>query len=139
MANLCTGAITFYSENEEVVKSMMHKFKEIFNSPPTFNNSFGNGWMGDYANTFFPDIGHEKIPCRGCIELGEFSKIEKYFYFEIYTQTANSAKIGLWHHIVEKYYPDISIAYIAEECGCGYFVKWDETGLFYSEEYYVDG
>ena len=139
MSNLCTGAVTFYSENEESVKRLMLKLEEIYNSPKRKDSVYEKGWLGHFANTFFPEIGWRRIPCQGRIELGKMEKKEKYFVYTIYTSTRNEAKIGIWHHIVEKFYPDIKIAYVAEECSMGYYVKWDETGLFYQDEYCISG
>lgn len=140
MPNWCSTGITFYSENKNALKSLKRKIDEIYNGSATQENGFGHGWLGDYANAFYPKIGAEKINCRGCIDYidAKVSHLDKYYAFRITTETAWSAKIGLWYKILKDFYPDVNLAFIAEECGCVYYVKWDETGLFYPEDYYVD-
>lgn len=140
MPNWCSTGITFYSENKKEIKMLKQRIVEIYNGPATRENGFGRGWLGDYANKFYPEIGSEKINCRGCIGHIDDTvrRVDKYFAFSISTETAWSAKIGLWYKILKDFYPDIKLAYIAEECGNVYYVKWDETGKFYPEEYYVD-
>lgn len=143
MPNWCFSGITFYSKNEEQIRSMHKVFEEIYNAKPTEENKFGNGWMGDYANTLLPEHGADKVDCRGSVtyidddvQVGFGNTLA---FFKIETETAWGAKIGMWQKIVEEHYPEVEIAYVGEECGNGYFVKWDKNGLFYNEEYYLDG
>ena len=140
MPNWCTTGITFYSKDRELVEKFNNKVLDIMNGKPTVENDFGAGWIGDFANTFFPNLGHKKVDCRGCVDCvdeGVFNR-EGYWFFAIATYTAWSAKMGIWREIIDKFYKGIEIAYIAEECDCGYFLKYDETGLFYPEVMYVD-
>ena len=51
---------------------------------------------------------------------------------------AGDSKMGLWAYILKDFFPDVKMAYVAEECGCEYYCKFDETGLFYPHDYYVD-
>lgn len=140
MPNWCTTGITFYSKDRELVEKFYDKVVEILNGKPTAENDFGKGWLGDYANTFFPELGHAKINCRGmveCIDDYTFDR-EDYICFSIATCTAWGPKIGIWREIIDRFYKGIEIAYLSEECGCAYYNKWDETGLFYPEVMYVD-
>lgn len=140
MANWCYSGITFYSEKEQAITEFAKKLNEICNGKPTQENSFGKGWMGDFANVFYPSIGAEHIDCRGrlCdIDIGAV-RVGKFFYLSICTETAWDAKIGLWYKILQDFYPDMKLAYAAEESGNLYFVKWDETGLFYPHDFYMD-
>lgn len=141
MPNWCSTGITFYSQNEKSLRELYERLKKIYYGKPTRENDFGHGWMGDYANSFYPKIGAEHIDCRGYIGYWDDDGLRRqneYFVFSIWTETAWGAKVGLWSQILNDFYPDISMAYIAEECGCCYYVKWDETGLFYPMDYYVD-
>lgn len=140
MPNWCYTNITFYSTNEASIKAMHDSFRAIFMGEPTEENDFGHGWMGDYANAFFPEIGTEHIDCRGSVEwFGDVNKQDKYHYFAISTETAWDAKLGMWQEIVTRNYPDVKIAYISEENGTRYYYKWDEDNLFYKDKYYLDG
>lgn len=140
MPNWCYTQVNFYSKDRKQLKTMREDFVRIHNGSPTANNDFGAGWMGDYANKYYPQLGHENVACRGTVEdiSDEILKQDDFYYFRIYTETAWDAKIGLWYNICKDFYPNVKIAYIAEEGGLGYFVKWDEPG-FFLEEYYVDG
>lgn len=140
MPNWCSTGIMFYSENKESLYALKQKVDEIYEGPSTVKNDFGHGWLGDYAKTFYPLIDEEKVDCRGYITNIDttVSRADKYYAFGISTETAWSAKIGLWYKILTDFYPDVKIAYIAEECSDGYYVKWDESKLFYPQEYYFD-
>lgn len=142
MPNWCSTVIKFYSENKGQLEAMHTKFKEIRDGKPTTENGFKNGWMGDYANTFFPELGHKNVACRGWVdEIDEIERIDKYHLFTVWTETAWIAKMGMWHEIVKRFYPEVKIAYISEECGYDYFCVWDETEgqLFFPDSHYVDG
>lgn len=140
MANWCSSGITFYSENKKSLTKFVERIKEIYAGKPTQENGFGHGWMGDYANTFYPSIGADHIDCRGYITyMDDAVRCEgKIFAFAICTETAWDAKMGLWASILKDFFPDIKMAYVAEECGCEYYCMWDESGLFYTHDYYVD-
>ena len=139
MANLCSVGITFYSEKKESIEELKKRFEQIYYASPTAESGFGRGWMGDYADAYFPQYGHDKILCHGYIAPGEFGKKDKFFFYSVSSETISVARMGLWHHIVKDFYPDVKIAYVAEECGNGYYVKWDEDGLFYRDEYCLSG
>ena len=140
MPNWCFSNITFYSEDENQIASMLAKFKEIMNGEPTKENDFGHGWMGDYANVFFPEIGSTTIECRGQVN-GISDNVERkgdYYFFGMDTCTAWGGKLAIWHAIAKKYYPSVKIAYVSEECSTEYFLIYDESGLFYDYKYYID-
>ena len=142
MPNWCSTVIKFYSENREQLEAMHKMFNEIRNGKPTVKNDFNNGFMGDYANTYLPELGHEKVECRGWVDgIDEIEHNDKYDVFTVWTETAWGAKMGMWAEIVKRFYPDVHIAYIAEECGCDYFCVWDKTEcqMFFPDTYYVDG
>lgn len=139
MPNWCSTRLTFCSEREGEIKVLYEKLWDIYDGPPTAENGFGNGWLGDVANTFFPTIGADKISCRGEMSLYEEPiKRNAYWYFFIDLTTAWDAKIGMWYKIVREFYPHVKIAYIAEEGGCDYYVRWDESGEFANYQYFVE-
>lgn len=139
MPNWCSSGIVFYSENKKSIENLQQKLNEIYDGKPTHDNAFGEGCMRDFANTFFPGIGAAQIKCKGFVSyIGKIETREKFFAFPICAQTAWTAQMGLWHRILIDFYPDIKMAYVAEEYGSGYYCKWDETGLFFNYDYYVD-
>lgn len=141
MPNWCFSTITFYSKNKNQIDSMAKKFKEIVDGEPTQENDFGHGWMGDFANVFFPKIKAKNIECRGTVGSVSYDPddaTQGYYSFTMDTSTAWGAKIGLWNEIVKRFYPDVEIAYVAEESGTELYLAHDDSGLFYNYKYYVD-
>ena len=140
MPNWCSTNIAFYSENKEQLEAFHKKVLEIQNGNATQENDFGKGWLGDYANTFYPEIGAINIECRGTAnDISDIEKIvDKYNDFYMYTFTAWTAKIGLFYKITKDFYPDIKIAFVSDEPGCEYYCKWDDEGLFWPEDYCLD-
>lgn len=139
MPNWCSTAIAFYSENKEQLESFHKKVLEIQNGGATQENDFGECWLGDYANTFYPEIGAVNVECRGTAsDISEIERKDKYHFFRMFTWTAWTAKIGLFYKVTKDFYPDVKIAFVSEESGCEYYCKWDEEKLFYPEDYYLD-
>lgn len=142
MPNWCMTTIKFYSEDKEQVEAMHKKFREIMDGEPTVENGFGHGFMGDYANTFLPELGHDKVECRGHVDqIDDVEQLDQYWVFTVWTVTAWGAKMGMWNEIVKRFYPKVEIAYIAEEGGNDYYCVWDSTAdkKFYPEKFYFDG
>ncbi len=142
MPNWCFTDITFYSTDAAQVKRMRDDFAAIQYSEHQLEKSaFGAGFMGNYVKYYFPSLDVDQVECRGEItDLDDECRVVgKYTAFSIATMTAWDAKIALWQHIVNKEYPDVQIAYISEESMDSYFLKWDSTGLFYPQNYYLDG
>lgn len=111
MPNWCSTAIKFYSKDKDRVDEMYKKFLGIIKGEPTQENDFKNGWMGDFANTFFPELGAEKIECRGWVDgMDEPYDYDEYRVFTMWTETAWGPKIAIWNEIVEKFYPEVKIA-----------------------------
>lgn len=142
MPQWCSTTIKFYSENKSQVDDMYKKFREIMSGKPTEENDFGDGWMGNFANVFFPKLGADKIDCRGWIEdIDAPEEDGNCRVFTIWTETAWGAKMGIWHEIVKNFYPDVCIAYIAEESSFDYFCVYDATEgcRYFPDEFCVDG
>lgn len=142
MPNWCITTIKFYSKNKNAVDNMYREFRKIIEGKPTAENDFGAGWLGDFANKYFPQYGHEKVDCKGKIEdIVEPEYVEDYKVFTLWTRTAWGAKMKIWDEIVKMFFPEIQIAYIAEEGGSCYYVKYDNTPgcVFFPEVFYLDG
>lgn len=147
MANWCYTSITFYTETNEkdTLEKMRNDFIRIDDGTfPAANGLEGGGWMGDYADVYFPDRGHINIDCRGSVQyIGhiQITPDEKYAFFEIDTETAWSAKMGLWNEIINNFYPSVKIAYITEESGLDYLLCYDDSEgrQFYQATFYVSG
>lgn len=138
MSNWCSSGITFYSRNKKSITELKSKMEEIFHRESVPKPGYGK-FIADYAKAFYPKIDSESIDCRGTVTLHDtIGRVEKYYSFKIFTETAGNAKLGIWYKILRDFYPGIRMAFVAEECGCEYFIKWDETGLFYPHDYYVD-
>ncbi len=139
MPNWCSTVIKFYSENKEQLEAMHKKFVEIKDAYPIDEDGFN---MIGYADTFFFFFLHDKVECRGWVDgIDEIEYDGKYQVFTVWTETAWGAKMGMWHEIVKRFYSEVKIAYIAEECGNDYFCVWDKTEgqRYFPDAYYVDG
>lgn len=140
MPNWCSSCITFYSKEQMQLQKMLNDFFEIYREKPTVDNSFGYGWMGNYANRYLKAVGgSENVDCRGlvCGISDTLSKKDEFYYFKIETQTAWSPKIAIWREIIKDNYSSVSIAYCAEECGNEVYNIWDELGIFYDFKYAI--
>lgn len=136
MPNWCDTEIIFYSHKINKLRDLHEKMRKIYFSQSSQENDFINRWMSDYANAFFPEIGAEKIDCRGSVFYidEDINRKEIYFYFKINTQTAWSPKMGLWNEIISRSYAgDIFIAYASEEPGMELYCYHDESQLFYQD------
>ncbi len=135
MSTFCSTGITLYSKDKQSMKQLKRRLDDIYLKAAKNSNCP----IAKIADAFYPEIGFEKIECRGAFTLGKtVSQLNGYYILRVYTTTPNSAKLGLWYRLIQDFYPEIKIAYIAEESGNEYFVKWDEEDLFYLEDYYVD-
>jgi len=139
MANYCSVGIKFYSENKSEIENLHKKFKEAKTNNLNFSNHERD--ISGFVYALAPEI--VDYDCRTEVEFDEIEMIEMdnetLFVINMYNESAWVAPIGLWYELVHKNFPDIKIAYIAEEPGCEYFYKYDETNRFYPETYYVDG
>ena len=140
MANLCSSRITFYSDNKDSVCSLKQKLEAIQCENLSRKNEFDSVELECFVNKFYPSIDSQYVNCRGVLTdiEGELKQYGVFYGFHIYTQMAWSAKIGIWHKILSDFYPDVRMAYIAEESSCDYFVMWDADNLFDFHDYYFD-
>lgn len=138
MSNYCSTGITFYSDSKPSVEDLKAKMETVFYSEPSPKPGYGRS-IEDYVRAFYPLIDAKLTDCRGSVTLDkEIKRKEQYYSFTIFTETPGIARIGPWYKIIQDFYPNIKIAYVAEECGCEYFTKWDEDGLFFPDDFYMD-
>lgn len=139
MPNWCYTTIVFHSKNVKQIESFQKQVLQIFNGNSSVENDFHNGWLGDYVNYLLHPLTHDDVRCRGSvIFVDDVTQIEDSAYFQIETETAWSPMLKMWRLILEKHYPDIDIAFMAEESGCGIFEKYDTTGRFFEDTFDVD-
>lgn len=143
MANICSTAIYFYSTKEEPVERFAHDLAEKIDKVHR-KARLENKWeLEVLAEMYYPEMDTNFVRCKGDIEDDGFSVgcLEGFYNFVVWVQSPWSAYISIWNKIVSDFYPDVKIAYVAEEAGCGYFVRWDETPneTFCDAHYYVDG
>jgi len=87
------------------------------------------------------DFYDSKANYRGdIVDINKLNEKDGYHYFSISTETAWMPMIKMWHLMLKKLYPgkDIHLAYQAEEPGLDIFMKYDEEGIFYDEDYYIE-
>jgi len=146
MPNWCSSAIYFYSKDEAAIRGFKDKLIEIYNAGATVENGFGNGWLGDYVNTLLGPEYHTDTDnnprCRGSLEFYDELPLDKRdgnWCFHIHTETAWGPMTEMWQLILEKHYPQISIAFSAEECGMAVYIKHDPNSLFFdTDNFYIE-
>lgn len=133
MPNWCSTTIAFYSTEEQKLLKFFDEINRIFHLESSLEDDFENGCLGKFVNEFLPDIGvYGEVRCRGYIcEVGtEIKVFNGQYYFTIITETAWVSMIEMWVKILERHFPDINIAFIGEEFGNCYYVKYDDIGFF---------
>jgi hypothetical protein len=151
MPNWCQTKIHFYSKDRNVVEEFRNKIREIYEAGATVENGFNKGWLGDYVNTLLVPEYHtdkDNCPrCRGSIHLYndlEIDRLDGYWNFHIHTETAWEPMIKMWRMVLDKHYPKIKIAFLAEECGCELYLRHDPENIFcafdnFYLQFYLDG
>lgn len=140
MPNWCFTSLFFFSKNREELQQMLQDFVSVYSGPSSSPNDFGHGWMVDYVRHYFPRVNWHDADARGQIaEIDTSLELQDgYFRFKVTTATAWNPKVGLWFDIVERHYPNVSIAYESEESGCGIFLRYDPQALWFDDQYVLD-
>lgn len=147
MPNWCWTNITFYSKDKSVIEDFHKKLTEWTNAPSLAPTAWDgdSSWLGNillHAGYKSFEIEEDGFPKhRGNITdiFGIEEKeqgADKYWYFDIQTDTAWVPLIKMWVYIVEKLYPQkIRIAYLATEEMNEFYMKYDPDNLFVPEKY----
>lgn len=140
MPNWCNTFITFYSKNANQINDLHNQICKIYDAESTVSNDFGHGWLGDFVNTLLsPEYTHDTIKCRGWIDqIEEVEQAEDVSFFSIQQESAWSPHLRMWCQICDKLFPDVEIAYEAEEGGNCVYLQYDRSGNFYLDECYMD-
>lgn len=140
MANLCSSSVTFYSTDQERIKTMQDRFVKICADAMPAGGHASDCPVGYFLDAFFP--GSENIANEYCgsvtINQTNVSR-DGYYAFSILFQSLRGIAMGLWYQIAKLFYPGVSVAYIADDSALESYMKWDPTGLFYRERYVLDG
>lgn len=136
MPNWCSTNYTIEGPKKEL-KSLKEKIL-TWTSPKTCPRpKNGENWLGNIVLGAGLDI--EKIECRGIIEcLSDVETNDDTSTLTFQTETAWTAMNEMWYQILAKYAPNCTLYFSSEEPGCEYFVKNDEEGKYYPEEFLVD-
>ena len=140
MSNLCSSSVTFYSTDQEMIKTMQDRFVKIYADAMPAGGRYSDCPVGYFLDAFFP--GSESIAnrYRGCVTVNETDiSVDGYYAFSILFQSLRGIAMGLWYQIAKRFYPGVSMAYSAEDSALECYLKWDPTGLFYRERYVLDG
>ena len=136
MANWCYAEIIFYSTSREEIEMMQARIDRINH---TTNTPYGAYRFELFANEYGLDCGEPNWLDGEVDYISPVIFNNDYYYFNVNTQTRWDLHLNLWILIIEKCYPQIKIAYFAEESGSEFFARYDETGCFFRENYYIDG
>lgn len=146
MPNWCLSQIVVYSKNKYEIELFHDKLEEVMSHK--FDEKVGDpSWLGNLCigagYTYDETIADRAGYCRGWIQY--ISNIEtndeKFNYFYVDVEDAWEPHIKPWRSSIERLYPanNIKIAWIANECGCEIYQKYDPNGLFFSSaEYSMD-
>lgn len=147
MPNWCSTTIVIYSCNRSEVETFHDKLHEIISKPYDSNVEAAN-WLGNmlmYAGYTYEETVAEKggyprgwINYIGDIETNDCEGVS-YFYCDV--EDAWDPHIKPWRCSIDKLYPNnnVKIAWLANECGCEVYLKYDLDGLFFSDsEYCMD-
>lgn len=136
MPNWCSTNYTIEGPKEEL-ESLKEKILTWTSEKTCPKPEYGNNWLGNIV--LGAGLDKEKTEYRGYIEcLDDVCENEDTYTLTFQTETAWTAMNDMWYKILAKYAPHCTLYYSSEEPGCEYFVKNDELGKYYPEDYLVD-
>ena len=132
MPNWCSTNIDicFSTESEALMfNALLDSWMSV-----SAKSDFGASWLGNILiNAGIATVGEDgrivsDYRCRGSVAWSELDDT----VVHIQTETAWCPMLSMWVAILEKYAPDASITYTAEECGCCMYVSNDDSvvGLY---------
>lgn len=135
----CSTSITIEGPKAEI-ESIHRKIKE-WTRGNYFENDFGKDWLGSIVvgPTGFSD---NRLACRGLITIMDEEITARQdepdtYYFQVQYDSVWTDVIKTWKIVLEKFAPNCKMYYVAEEHGCGYYVKNDRDGKYYDDEIIV--
>ena len=141
MPNWCNTSVGFYTtkDKKEELTRFHDEIEKLETTPSAIENDFGNWWLGNVWYHFMKTDPSFIRGARGLIyyisDVSDFD--DTHISFEINTETAWVFEDSFWETILNKCFPNIEMSFIAEECGCQYYEKRDNIGLF-PDEYIID-
>jgi len=132
MPNWCDTTYKCVGESHEVQSlfDILQKLRD--NAESRVPNGFGHLWLGNVIDALGGDW--EKFRCRG--EITDFYMDDEVLV--INQETAWCEQEGVRYFLQAKF-PSIKIYYIEEEPGCEVYCTNDDTGLYFSDRYILDG
>lgn len=131
MPNWCYTQIKIKDKNVET----FYKKIEEWTSHNYCENGFGNTWLGNIVGNSGidnMDSGDFSVSCRGSIT-DMFMENED--TLAICTETAWSPALRMWRILLNKYLPDATLTFIAEESSMGLYITNDPS---YVGNYIID-
>lgn len=148
MANICSTELIIFHPERKVLEDLKSKLDKFIHIPAHESLSHNTYWIGNlllHAGYNYTDIVNDKYgDTRSWVAyLGE---IEQHitggvYFFAVDLEDSWGPHIAPWRYFLNKLYPDaeIKLAWMAEECGCELYQKYDPDSLFYADyEYFVD-
>lgn len=132
MPNWCFTSYKCYGNKGELVE-LKEKFDYLNSlSAPYTPNGFGKLWCGCLVSLLGGDWN--EVYCRG--ELTEPPTFEKTTL--CFSVMSAWSELGEWRKFIKSKFPNIHIAYSAEESGNVYYVTNDVEGDYFPERYILD-
>lgn len=132
MPNWCDTTYKVVGEPKEVGHLFRSLQKLESMKSPYLSNGFGNMWLGCVIN--YLGGNYENYSCRG--EITQFGMKDEVLV--INQETAWCEQEG-FRTFIEQKYPSVKVYYCEEEPGCDIYYTNDTTGLYFPEEYLLDG
>lgn len=141
MPNWCSTKIEFTGTTADLAD--FHDKIVKYTTTELASSGFGKDWLGNVLHGFGLgdriDSEHNRIRCRGSIsDISDINIWADKTSFTVWTETAWVPMVHMWYVIIEKYYDNrISVHWIAEEEGCGYYAT-NDIGWFGIDYYHVE-
>ena len=143
MPNWCNTSMTIEGPKAEIenIHQLIQKWtSKEWTSRNYVENDFGKNWLGNIV--VGAGFSYKLLNCRGLIsfmdeEITVRQDESGIYYFQVQYESAWTDINGTWETILKKFAPNCKIYYVAEELGCGYYVKNDRDGKYYDDEIIV--
>ena len=132
MPNWASTTYVFKAKDQKQAKDLYDKIDSLAKmEEPLVPNGFGKLWMGCLVNLLGGDWN--KVYCRG--EIMDYNLTDDRVY--MYCDTAWE-EMPKFRHFLEWQYPESTIYYQVEECGCEVYATNDIDGEYFPDRYFLD-
>ena len=145
MANYCSNVIAIYRDDDSEKSRRQNqdlyiKLESLGTEHTVLKSTHKSeqSWYGNILTMCGEDA--KDVDGRGSIEdvSWEDDGNEDGGWIRLQTETAWEPQMEIIEKLIEKYYPNLTFEYIAEECGCEIYENSDTSGRFFKDRYKLD-